>query len=74
MWTFSMMPLGLIPVSFVAEIAGTPIAFLGSAILLLLSATALFLLIPALRHLRPVIGEWASPTHAEAADQVAKLP
>ena len=67
MWNFSLIPLGLLPVSFVAEIVGTPIAFLGSAILLLLSATALFLFITPLRHLRSVIGESTSPTHAGAA-------
>ena len=74
MWTFSMMPLGLLPLSFAAEIAGTPIAFLGSAILLVVCATLLFLLIPPLRHLRPVIGEWTSPTQAGTADHVAEIP
>jgi MFS family permease len=74
MWTFSMMPLGLIPLSITAEMAGTPLAFLGSAILLAVCATLLFLLIPPLRHLRPVIGEWTSPAQTENADQIAGQP
>ena len=55
MWTFSLMPLGLIPVSFVAEWVGTPTAFLGSGLLLILTTTAMFALVPSIRRLGPIV-------------------
>ena len=51
MWSFSMMPLGLLPVSAFAEHIGTPTALLASAVLLVVSISLAFLLLPALRHL-----------------------
>ena len=54
MLTFAFMPLGLLPVGAAAQALGTPIAFLGSSILLVLSTVLVFLLIPAVRRLRPL--------------------
>ena len=61
MWTFSMMPLGLLPLSFMAEMVGTSTAFLVSAVLLVVSTTALFIVVPALRQLRPIVDDWGTP-------------
>ena len=70
MWTFSIMPLGLIPVSLLAEAFGTPVAFLGSAVMLVASATALFLMVPALRQLRPIFDDWEIPARLSAGEIV----
>ncbi|MBI2856667.1 MAG: MFS transporter [Chloroflexi bacterium] len=66
MWTFSMMPVGLIPVSLVAEMAGTSTAYLGSAVMLMVTSMALFMVIPALRQLRPIVDDWSAPAPALA--------
>lgn len=49
MWSFGFMPLGLIPMSIVADTVGVAEAFLGSGVLLIIATGVVFLLAPPLR-------------------------